>query len=209
MAWPSRRAGGDMTLSLFGAGPCDVRALAATLERDHYLGATTRGVAWRDEYGCFVLAPPTSRHMPTEWLELSRWCLVGLRNGGSRQWKAALPWVRSLGATTIVSYSDPSAAHTGALYRACNWLWAPTWHRLRPPPTQGGTWDGHTMQAVKDRWIYPVLPDERRGDVLRIKEVGLLRRYPWAEWVEPTFKRGKPRGGGCDYRRYLEELGAS
>ena len=52
--------------------------------------------------------------------------------------------------TTIVSYSDPSVGHTGALYRACNWLWAPTWHRLQPPPTGCGSWDGKKRSSPKD-----------------------------------------------------------
>jgi|DEB0MinimDraft_10_1074344.scaffolds.fasta_scaffold05119_4 hypothetical protein len=196
-----------MTLSLFGPGPCTVQAVASTLDRDHYLGSTDRGIAWRDEFGCLVLASPTSRHMPCDWLELSRWCLVGRKNGGSKQWKAALPWVRSLGVTTVISYSDPSAKHTGALYRACGWLWAPTWHRLRPPPSQGGTWDGITLQAVKDRWVYPLAPDARRMQVLCIKEQGLLKRYPWAEWREPKFRRGRLVGGtgGCDFQAFKRE----
>ena len=35
--------------------------------------------------------------------------------------------------TTVISYSDPSAGHTGALYKACNWKWRPTWH-VTPTP---------------------------------------------------------------------------
>ena len=45
-----------------------------------------------------------------------------------------MPLLRDVGVSTVVSYSDPSAGHTGSLYRACNWIWAPTWLRLRPPP---------------------------------------------------------------------------
>jgi len=71
--------------------------------------------------------------------------------------------------TTCVSYSDPSVGHTGALYKACNWQWAPTWHRLKPPPTGNGSWDGQTQQSVKDRWIFRLRPDAQRADILRVK----------------------------------------
>jgi hypothetical protein len=62
-----------------------VANVAAFLDAHHYLGRARRGVAWSDELGVLVLASPTSRHLPTDWLELSRWCLVGEKNGGSRQ----------------------------------------------------------------------------------------------------------------------------
>lgn len=174
-----------MTLSLFGDGPASVAALAAILDRDHYLGATTRGFGWRDEFGCLVLAPPTARHIPGHWLELSRWCLTGVKNGGSRQWSRVARWLRKHHpTTTVVSYSDPSAGHTGSLYRACNWLWAPTWHRVVPPPTAGGSWDGVTIQAVKDRWIFPLRRDARRVTLLRCDD-SYVKRFPWCEYNEP------------------------
>src|SRR4051794_23195556 len=54
----------------------------------HYLGPPGRGPAWSDEYGVLVLAKPTARMRPQDgsWRELVRWCLLGERNGGSRQW---------------------------------------------------------------------------------------------------------------------------
>lgn len=139
---------------------------------------------------------PTSASLPNDgsWLELSRWCLTARsgKNAGSRMHAAFLRWLRSRATpattrvgdlvrvvpvdpsaakvTTLVSYSDPSAGHTGALYRSCNWWWAPTWHRLRPPPSGNGTWDGETVQSVKDRWVYPVRRDPRRESILRFDD---------------------------------------
>lgn len=89
--------------------------------------------------------------------------------------------------TTLVSYSDPSAGHTGALYRACNWDWAPTWLRLRPPPSGNGSWDGSTMQAVKDRWVFCVRRDSRRGEVLMVKDRALNPTgEPWQPGIRST-----------------------
>lgn len=149
-------------------GECHVSYVNPELEERHYLGQTKRGTAWVDEYGCAVWASPTARHIPTHWMELTRWCLKGIKNGGSRQFKAMRRWLmdRFPDCTTLVSYSDPSAGHTGALYRACNWLWAPTWHRIVPPPTGNGDW-GTGGQSVKDRWVFPLRPDADRVSVLR------------------------------------------
>jgi hypothetical protein len=179
----------------------------AALDTGHYLGAAHRGVVYRDEFGILVVAPPTSRRLPADrWLELVRWCLYGERNGGSRQWARARRWIRATfpAVTTVVSYSDPAVGHTGALYRACNWLWAPTWHRLRPPPTGNGNW-GLGQSGVKDRWVFPLLPDPARLALLELADAGLVRRYPWASYVEPRFKRGipVPGTGGADYGRWV------
>ena len=168
-----------------------VANVAAFLDAHHYLGRARRGVAWSDDLGVLVLASPTSRHLPTDWLELSRWCLIGERNGGSRQWARVARWLREErpDVTTVVSYSDPSVGHTGALYRACNWIWAPTWQRLRPPPTGGGSWDGKTIQAPKDRWVFPLQPDPRRAGVLAVNDPSLVRRG-CPQYVEPKrFRR--------------------
>jgi hypothetical protein len=141
--------------------------VAAFLDAHHYLGRLRRGIAYQDEFGVIVVARPTGRRLPTRWLELSRWCIVSdTPNAGSRQWARFSRACRERfpDATTIVSYSDPAAGHTGALYRACNWLWAPTWHRLRPPPTGNGSWTAGEKQHVKDRWAFPLRPDaEREG----------------------------------------------
>jgi hypothetical protein len=167
-----------------------VRNVAAFLDANHYLGAAHRGFAWSDEYGVIVLAPPTSRHLPTDWLELSRWCLVGGKNAGSQQWARVARYLRANHpATTVISYSDPSVGHTGALYRACNWIWAPTWHRLRTPPTAGGSWDGKITQAAKDRWVFPLKPDARREAILRVND-SALQRQGCPNYIEPAkFRR--------------------
>jgi hypothetical protein len=153
---------------------CPVTDVASYLDANHYLGAARRGFAWSDEFGVMVLSNPTSRHLPQQtWLELTRWCLVGTPNGGSRQWSAVAKWLKKNrpDITTVVSYSDPSAGHTGALYKACNWKWAPTWHRLFPAPSGHGSWDnGITQQAVKDRWYYPLRNDSTRDEILRVKD---------------------------------------
>ncbi len=169
-----------------------VATVADFLDRNHYLGRARRGVAWSDEFGVMVLASPTSRRLPSDgtWLELSRWCLVGIKNGGSQQWARVVAELRQLepGLTTVVSYSDPSAGHTGALYRACNWIWAPTWHRLRTPPSGNGRWSSGKVQAVKDRWVFPLLRDERRELLLSVKDETLVRggcytyREPRRRW---------------------------
>jgi hypothetical protein len=149
-------------------GPGSLDEANDLLRRAHYLGPINSGgatlvfVGRRDSevVACQVWRRPTSRSLPNDgtWLELSRWCLTpeAGANAGSRCHKAALPFLRDLDARTLVSYSDPSAGHTGSLYRACNWLWAPTWHRLRPPPTGNGEWAKGQAQAVKDRWVFHV-----------------------------------------------------
>lgn len=155
------------------------RTVAHFLDERHYLGSTGRGFAWSDEYGVLVLAKPTARMLPQDgtWLELVRWCLEGLPNGGSRQWAAVSRHLREFmpQVTTVVSYSDPSVGHTGALYKACNWLWAPTWHRLRPPPSGNGSWANGETQSVKDRWVFVLRRDERRDEILRVKDDALAR----------------------------------
>lgn len=169
------------------------KAVAEVLTAHHYLGPTSRGRAYVDDLGCLVFAAPTSRRLPADWLDLTRWCITSpTKNAGSTQWgrvrRALLTEFPR--ATTVVSYSDPSAGHTGALYRACNWWWAPTWHRLRPPPTGQGSWDGRTVQAAKDRWVFPLRPDVRRVAVLIAKDESALRRAPFCRYREP---------GGADF----------
>jgi len=147
----------------------------------HYLGPVNRGIGWSDDHGCLVLAKPTSRRLPQDgtWLELVRWCLTGTHNSGSLQWSAVSRWIKKNmpEVTTIVSYSDPGAGHTGALYRASNWTWAPTWHRLRPPPSGNGRWSAAAPpQTVKDRWIYCLRKDQRRAEILRVKDAAIMKR---------------------------------
>lgn len=123
---------------------------------------------------------PTARQLPSDgtWLELSRWCLTpeGGKNLGSRQHGRFVRWLRAHdpAVTTLVSYSDPSVGHTGALYRACNWIWAPTHHRLRLELGDGGysskhgAWSQHDeAEEVKDRWVFPVRHDPLWVETLR------------------------------------------
>lgn len=184
-----------------------VRETYSMLTQHHYLGPTkAAGFAWIDEFGCIVFAAPRARGVPHRWLEVVRWCLVGTKNGGSRQWSSVVGMIRQQrpDCTTIVSYSDPSQGHDGALYRACNWLWAPTWHRLRPPPSGNGAWTEVKRQAVKDRWIYPLKPDAERQSVLSVKDDGLRRSHGWAEYREPRWRKHRfdPRTGGGDYKHF-------
>lgn len=185
-------------LRLFDDSPvCEPADVADLLKARHYLGRSKRGdFAWWDDYGAMVFSNPASRMLPHDtWLELSRWCLTGGPNAGSRQWSAFVKYARRnlKHITTVVSYSDPSQGHTGALYRACNWLWAPTWHRLQPPPTGGGDWGTGEKQEPKDRWIYPLTPDPLRVGILQMSHDTLLRRHPWLAYTEP---------GGVDYKRW-------
>lgn len=181
-------------LSVRMFGEPDVAWELATIEEinpllasRHYLGPISGGrhvlAGFAD--GCPVAAmvwrTPTSRYLPADgsWLELSRWCLTpeaGLY-AGSRMHAFAVRFLKAQEAqlTTLVSYSDPSAGHTGALYKACNWKWAPTWHRLRPPPSGNGDW-GSGRQSVKDRWIFTVRRDPRRSELLSVKDDAIVRR---------------------------------
>lgn len=182
-----------------------VRSTYLMLSEHHYLGPTkTADFAWVDGSGCIVFAKPRSRNVPGQWLELVRWCLL-VPGGGSRQWSAFVRWakVNLPEVTTFVSYSDPSQGHTGSLYRACGWLWAPTWHRLRPPPSGNGNW-GTGQQAVKDRWIFPLTRDANRAAALAIKDAAVTKRMPWAEYREPHWQRGRFNAatGGGDYKRW-------
>lgn len=159
------------------------------LRREHYLGPLDSGqtvlvglVGGRVVAGQ-VWKLPTSRHLPFDgtWLELSRWCLTrdAGENAGSKFHAAAVRYLRKTDAkvTTLVSYSDPSVGHTGALYRACNWQWAPTWLRLRPPPTGHGAWQDGNTQAAKDRWVFPIRRDAKRTDLCEVKDASAIRHW--------------------------------
>ena len=76
--------------SLFGA-TCPVSHVAAFLDANHYLGRARRGIAWSDEFGVLVLASPTSRHLPTDWLGSSAGAWSGNATGGrnnGRAWRS-------------------------------------------------------------------------------------------------------------------------
>lgn len=159
------------------------------LARHHYLGPLNSGgklvvigARCGEPVAAMIWRHPTSRRLPAfgTWLELSRWCLTPAagENAGSRmhRWSVRLIHEHLPAVTTLVSYSDPSHGHTGALYRACNWQWAPTWVRLRPPPSGHGDWGGGP-QAVKDRWVFCVKPDPVRTEVLRIDDLAAIRHW--------------------------------
>lgn len=187
-----------------------VRETYVMLSERHYLGPTkAAGFAWRDEFGCIVFAAPRARGVPHRWLEVVRWCLVGTANGGSRQWSSAVEMVRRQrpDCTTIVSYSDPGQGHSGALYRACNWLWAPTWHRLRPPPTGNGAWTDQKSQGVKDRWVFPLQEDSDREVILSVKDEAICKAMPWAGYREPRWRRGRfdPGERAAAFKRFTAQ----
>ena len=192
-----------------GVKAVPVSHVSGILANHHYLGPTARGFALVNAAGVLTFANPTSRNLPQwRWLDLTRWCIVSREpNAGSRQWAEVHRWLvaNRPNITTVVSYSDPSAGHTGALYRACNWLWAPTWHRLEPPPTGNGNWGGETAQTVKDRWVFPLRPDADREAILSLSYDAARMRSPWAEYREPAFRRGRfvPGTGGADHKRFI------
>lgn len=168
------------------------------LSAAHYLGPVGGAVRLVivGERECEIVAAmvwkrPTSRRLPSDgsWLELSRWCLTPAagKNAGSRMHAATVKLLRGRAISTLISYSDPSAGHTGALYRACNWRWAPTWHRLRPPPTGNGAWIARSPQAVKDRWYFELAPDPRRAELLAVQDESIVRKlgpgpYRWRDF---------------------------
>ena len=169
-----------------GIQVCDMQAVNSLLAEAHYLGpvsACRYAFIWISEQepvAAMVYRWPTARYLPSDgsWLELARWCLTpgAGKNAGSRMDRWTRRWLLTNDArvTTLVSYSDPSAGHTGALYKACNWQWRPTWHRLQPPPTGNGNWGGDVQQSVKDRWIYPLRDDADREQIAALP-------YDWAQ----------------------------
>lgn len=159
------------------------------LRQHHYLGPmkssgrlTVVGTRGPAPVAAMVWRYPTSRNLPAfgSWLELSRWCLTpdAGENAGSRMHRWSVKLIRDHlpDVTTLVSYSDPAHGHTGALYRACNWQWAPTWHRLRTPPSGNGDW-GTGPQAVKDRWVFCLKRDPVRDSVLAVDDGAAVRHW--------------------------------
>lgn len=193
--------------NLFGEPIVDTKRVAALLDDAHYLGQSRRGFAWEDDDGVIVLSNPASRHLPADWLELNRWLITGGPNAGSRQWAVVRAWLiaNKPDVTTVVSYSDPSVGHTGALYRACGWLWAPGWHRWDTPPSGNGQWTDAKTETAKDRWVDPLRPDDRRLAALTPRDstaASIRRRHgDGALYREPLVRRGRiVRGtGGADY----------
>jgi hypothetical protein len=185
-----------MPVSLFAAmetgwrhEPCSLTEANALLSSEHYLGPIRNpSFAFGSWLGGELMAVqawgiPTSRRLPSDgsWLELKRWCISAAapKNTGSRQHGAVAKHLRLRfrPVTTLVSYSDPSVGHTGALYRACGWKWSPTWLRLRPPPTGNGNWGKETTQHPKDRWVFEVAADDSRDDLLTVDDPGAIRAW--------------------------------
>lgn len=185
----------------------------ALLRTSHYLGPMRSGgrlIVVGDLDGEIVAAQvwrlPTTRRLPCDgtWLELSRWCLTPAagENAGSRSHKHAARLMRPLGVRTLVSYSDPSHGHTGALYRSCNWRWAPTWLRLRPPPTGNGNWGQvETRQSVKDRWVFHVTKADPARASLPTDDKAAVRW--WLRNGEPHERRWAELSG---YVPFIDEL---
>lgn len=187
------------------------------LEREHYLGplASARLILVGEVDGEVVAGQvwkwPTARGLPSTgaWLELSRWVLTSAAgyNSGSRFHAAAMRYLRDNRpeTTTLVSYSDPDVGHTGALYRACNWVWCPTWQRLRPPPTRGGDWgNGKGRSSVKDRWIFPLNRDDDRDEMLRINDRGAIRAWAREASIEEVERASRSLAPDlADYAKWL------
>lgn len=142
------------------------------LSWEHYLGPVSGArhcfAGWVDDelVACQVYRWPTARMLPYDgsWLELSRWCLTpdAGKNAGSRMMGYVARWLRQHNrwVSTLVSYSDPVHGHTGALYKASGWTYAPTHIGRRFDrdgigyPSGNGSWDGETIATPKHRWIY-------------------------------------------------------
>ena len=188
--------------------PADLPATALLASR-HYLGRESRRqLGYADDDGVMTFASPTSRFLPSSWLELTRWCVTGGPNAGSRQWAKARRFLmrERTDLTTVVSYSDPSVGHTGALYRACGWLWAPSLKFLRCEFYGGGQSTTRARVPRKDRWIFPLRQDDGRSTILSLHGCPNDRKAkPWAEYREPTWHgRHRWSGGGGDYKRWVE-----
>jgi hypothetical protein len=142
------------------------------LAAEHYLGPCSGDrhsfTGWRNNelVACQVYRWPMGRMLPSDgtWLELSRWCLTpdAGKNAGSRMMGWVARWLRRNdgGVHTLVSYSDPEHGHTGGLYRASGWRYAPTHIGRRFDldgvgfPSGNGSWDGVNRASSKHRWIY-------------------------------------------------------
>src|SRR5690606_37756509 len=121
----------------------DLASVNMLLAAEHYLGPIRAAryvhAGWLDDVlvAAMVWRWPTARMLPADgsWLELSRWCISSAapKNTGSRMmgWAARTLRARAPQVETLVSYSDPSQGHVGALYKASGWIEAPTHHTLR------------------------------------------------------------------------------
>jgi hypothetical protein len=158
------------------------------LAEHHYLGPTSRGrYYFSDDVSILVFGRPAARHLPSDWLELQRWCIVSrIPNGGSSSWKRyrrPLPRVQlALGPDMA---SDRNSADGPRLLG------------------QG------VRQEAKDRWVYPLRPDERREKILEMGE-SYRRRFPGVSYREPKWKKGHPilQTGGGDFKQFCVAKGS-
>ena len=51
---------------------------------------------------------------------------------------------------------------------------------------------GGKRQEAKHRWVYLLRPDERRQEILSLKDDACARRFPLAGYVEPKWRGGRP-----------------
>ncbi len=178
LPFPAEDGGANPTSTLH-VETATVTEINPLLASAHYLGPVSSArvcfAGWvADELvACQAWRWPTARMVPTDWLELSRWCLTleAGENAGSRMMGYVRRWIRRNipKVTALVSYSDPSRGHTGALYRASGWSYAPTHHGLRYDldgvgyASGHGSWDGQTIQSPKHRWMIQFTDDTWGG----------------------------------------------
>ncbi len=175
---------------------CSRADLAPLLGSAHYLGPARAG---RIVFACaqveageivagMIWKLPSSRRLPSDgsWADLTRWVLTPSAgvNAGTRMHSWVVGELRRRGVSTAITYADPAVGHTGAVYRACNYLWAPVWHELRPPPTGQGSWDdGRTRSGVKRRFTFHLAQPRRVRPELLVDDRGAVRA--WVARVGP------------------------
>jgi hypothetical protein len=179
LPFPAEGGGASPTprLQFTSATVAEVNPLLAT---DHYLGPIAGDLqsfaGWVDDelVACQVWRWPTARMLPSDgtMIELSRWCLTAEAgpNAGSRMMRWVRTQLRRLYPTVElgVSYSDPIHGHTGALYKASGWTYAPTHIGRRYDrdgigyPSGNGSWDGVIRSTSKHRWLYQIQPSNNK-----------------------------------------------
>ena len=143
--------------------PSEARAVVAWLKERHYLRSAPPGFVHvlevcegRERIGAMILGCPASRKIDCDRvLELNRMFLVdeAPKNSESqalslmrRHVRTWLPTIRLL-----VSYSDPSVGHSGAIYEADGWA----------PFGSTGKKSGYGWRSRPNRSNDPVTPKQR------------------------------------------------
>jgi len=171
------------------------------LERWHYLGSV-RGIvhAWGHEEGCCVFTNCRSRLLESRFktkgivpIELAR--MVGCPNhvwAMSSLMKACVAELKKLGQyDIIVTYADPFAGHSGAVYRAANWDF------------DGFTVkDGHPLIFIDDKLVAPRTLYDCHGtqSISRLKEIygsrlQTIAKPPKKRFVKYLTQKGKTYKG--------------